>query len=90
MQADPACDALHIEMWGFNLGLDMIWREGLSTLIWLPKIARSIKLLLPWFGDFNNFNWISILRLFTFGAKTTNMLIMTNYSFMESDYEDTF
>jgi len=28
-----ACDALHAEMWGLYLGLDMTWREGISHLI---------------------------------------------------------
>jgi ribonuclease HI len=28
-----ACDALHAEMWGLYLGLDMAWREGISHLI---------------------------------------------------------
>jgi len=28
-----ACDALHAEMWGLYLGLDMAWSEGLSHVI---------------------------------------------------------
>ncbi|GAU31501.1 hypothetical protein TSUD_332760 [Trifolium subterraneum] len=28
-----ACDALHAEMWGMYLGIDIAWRDGLSHLI---------------------------------------------------------
>lgn len=36
-----ACNALHVEMWGMYLGLDMIWREGVSHLI----IQSDLKVL---------------------------------------------
>jgi ribonuclease HI len=47
-----ACDALHAEMWGLYLGLDMAWREHYSHLI----VESDSKILIDMISDNFKFN----------------------------------
>ncbi|GAU24368.1 hypothetical protein TSUD_390770 [Trifolium subterraneum] len=46
------CDALHVEMWGLYLGLDMAWREHFSHLI----VESDSKILIDMISDNFKFN----------------------------------
>ncbi|MCI40706.1 ribonuclease H protein, partial [Trifolium medium] len=61
-----ACDALHAEMWGIYIGMDLAWRRGtthlqvdsdFNVLVDMVTENGTIPTLIRRIRDLNNKNW---------------------------------